>query len=212
MDLDSCIRDRRSCRSYTTKRVSIDVIGELLEAATYAPSAGNRQNWMFVVVMDEDKKYALAMASAKQLWMTEASAFIVVCDRKKEVVELYPDKGELYAVQNCSLAIENLLLKGHDLGLGTCWIGAFDVAAVRTALSIPDDVEPEAIITLGYPEKFEREAERHPVDVVTFFDEYGNKKLDESIFPLAKHMKKIEDALQKGKEKSGGFLRKLKKK
>ncbi len=212
MDIDECITGRRSCRSYSTKSVPVNVIGEILEAATYAPSSGNRQNWAFIVVMDEAKKEELCMASVKQTWMLEAPVFIVICDKKSDVVEMYPDRGELYAVQNCALATQNLMLKAHSLGLGTCWVGAFDVDAVGKIMRIPDGIVPEVIITLGYPLKYEKEAERHPVDVVTFFNEYGSKKLDESMFPLRKHIGKIEDRLQKAKDKSAGLFRKMKNK
>jgi len=211
MDVDECMKERRSCRSYSTKSVPVEIVGEILEAATYAPSSGNRQNWVFIVVMDDTRKEELCMASAKQTWMLEAPVFIVVCDKKADVVEMYPDRGELYAVQNCALATQNLMLKAHSFGLGTCWVGAFDADAVSRIMKIPSDVVPEAIITLGYPSKYEKEAGRHPVDTVTFFNEYGNKKLDESMFPLKKQVKKIGNKIKDTREKGLGLLKKLKK-
>ena len=210
MNLDECIKNRRSCRFYTSKSVPLDVVGEVLEAGTYAPSSGNCQNWSFVVVTDEDKKYEVASAS-KQLWMIDAPVFIVVCNNKRKVLDLFPDRGSLYSTQNCAFAAANIMLRAHDLGLGTCWIGAFDVTKVQQILKIPDDMIPEIILTLGYPDKLEKEAERYTVDIVTFFNEYGKRTSDKSIFPLTKHSKTVEDKLQKAKEKGSSLFNKLKK-
>lgn len=192
MDIDEVVRERRSCKEYHEKDVPYSLIAEILEAGTYAPSAGNRQNWIFIVVKDEKKRYDLSVASLNQNWMNHAPVHIVICDDKQKVLELYPDRGELYSIQNCTLAAANMMLKAHALGLGTCWVGAFDVDHVKRILNISGAIIPEMILTLGYPLHLDKQIERDPVDIVTHFEEYGKREApkESSVFPLKKENQK----------------------
>lgn len=212
MDLDSCIKERRSCRDYQNKAVPMELIGELIESGSYAPSAGNLQNWSFIIITDEKKRYDISIACLKQMWMNKAPIFIVVCNRKGRVTNLFEERGEIYSVQNCAIACQNIMLRAHELGLGTCWVGSLDVDAVKRILKIPEDIIPESIITVGYPEKFEQEVQREPVEMLTYFEEWGNKKIDTSIWPLAKHKEDLEAGMEKGKNKIKDFFKRLFKK
>ncbi|MEK6861509.1 MAG: nitroreductase family protein [Nanoarchaeota archaeon] len=212
MNLDSCIKERRSCKDYLDKEIPLELIGEIIEAASYAPSAGNLQNWSFIVVIDEKKKYDISISCLKQMWMNKSPVFIVICNRKKRVTDLFEERGELYSIQNCAIAAQNIMLKAHELGLGTCWVGSLDVESIRRILKIPEDVVPEAIITLGYPEKFEKEVQREPVELITYFEEWGNRKTDTSVWPLNKQVSKLDQKMEKGRGKIGEFFKNLFKK
>ena len=209
MDLDSCIKGRRSCRDYQDKSVPMELIGELIESASFAPSAGNLQNWSFIVVTDDKKRYEISVACLKQMWMNKAPVFILICNRKKRVTSLFEERGEIYAIQNCAIAAQNIMLKAHDLGLGTCWVGSLDTEAIRRILKIPDDVMPESVITVGYPNNFEQEIQREPIDMITYFDEWGIKKTDTSIWPLSKQVDKLDNKMEKGKGKISEFFKNL---
>jgi len=153
-----------------------------LEAATWAPSAHNAQPWRFIVIDDLKVKQRLAEAMAKE-WdkdlredglspedrerLTKASItqftqppILIVACLTMEDMDTYPDerrqKAEyLTAVQSVAASIQNLLLGAHAEGLGTCWFCAplFCQETVREVLGAPKDVEPQALITLGYPDE-----------------------------------------------------------
>ena len=215
MNIDACIRGRRSCRRYLDKRIPLDVLGEVLEAGTYAPSAGNIQNWEFIVVTDEDKKNILAGLCKNQDWMREAPVHVVICNDRERVLKVFPDRGELYATQNCALAAGLIMMKAEDAGLGSSFVGSFDVEKVRNLFNIPEHIIPELIITLGYPDRMEKEAERISIHQVTSFENYGKRVIDQSILPLTKQVKKLGKAsdkvVKKGLEKLKGLEETLRK-
>ena len=153
MNVIECIRTRRSVRKYLDKPVESDKLATVLESGNSAPSSGNLQNWRFIIVTDEKIKNELAEASLKQYWMLTAPVFIVVVAIPGNVVRYYGHRGEhLYSVQNSAAAVQNMLISANYLGLGSCWIGAFDEEGVKRSLNIPDSARPQAIITLGYPD------------------------------------------------------------
>ncbi len=152
MELIEAIKGRRSIRRYRDKDVEEWKIRELIDAARWAPSAGNTQTWRFYVVENEDIKHSLYLAALKQRAVKEAPVVIVVCFDTDEMRAYYGSRGvHLYGIQDTAAAIQNLLLRAYDLGLGTCWIGAFDEAAVSSALELKESLRVVALITLGYP-------------------------------------------------------------
>ena len=197
MDLERCLVEKRSCKSYLDKPVPIELIGELLKAAISAPSAGNLQNWQFIVVRDEQKRHAIAAACHKQEWMRGAPVHIIVCNDQKKVTDMFSRKGKLYASQACAIAGQNIMLKATDLGLYSCWVGSFDEYAMARILKIPDNIVPEMIITVGYGDQIEQGLDRIPVDRVTFFEEHGKSTVEKSFFPLSKYGQNVGKVLEK---------------
>ena len=200
MDTIKAIRERRSIRKYLDKDVKLEVVSEILDAGGYAPSAGNMQNWRFLVVKDREKREKIADACLGQRWMNQAPVHLIVCNDNKDIKRLYKRKGERYSVQNCAVAMQNILLAAFDKGLGSCLVGAFNGDKIRSLLHIPDDIPIEGVITLGYPAvklgpRDSRQQRRHKVEYVTFFEEYGERELDFSFWPLDKHLKKLRGKL-----------------
>ncbi len=180
MNIVRLFQDRRSVRGYTSDEISNDIILRILEAARWAPSAHNAQPWRLVVIREPIVKKKLAEAMARR-WrkdmrrdgvskehceaLTKASiqrfskapVLIVACltmgdmhkypDRKRQEIE------RVMTVQSVAAAVENLLLAAHLEGLGSCWSCAplFCPDIVRKALGIPSHIEPQALVTLGYP-------------------------------------------------------------
>ena len=216
MQLDKCLLEKRGCKDYLSRKVPLDILGEILEAGTCAPSAGNLQNWSFIIVDDEEKKEALSLACLNQNWMNKAPIHIVICNDIKKITDVYPTRGRLYATQACSIAAQNIMLKAADVGLHTCWVGAFNEEGVRRVLTIPEDIIPEMVITLGYSDAPHQELVRDPCETVTYFNTYGKReKGDEGMFPLDKHGKDFGKSIQTLAERqhqSGGFFKKLFKK
>jgi len=210
MDLDTAINTRASCRNFIDKKVPIRLLHMLLESGSKAPSAGNLQDFRFIIVTDEDKKKEIAEASLKQLWMADAPILIVVCSDLKNVIRFYEDRAEYYALQDVSAAAENILLKATDLGLASNWISVFDENVVRRNLRLPENVKPYIIIPIGYTKEKPRHRKRHSVETFISFNTFGNRKYDLNLFPIIKYKREeqkqdvftlIKDKLKKRKSR-----------
>lgn len=195
MNLGQAIHSRRSIRRYTAEPVPATLVEQLLTAAIWAPSAHNRQPWRFAVIQTDSAKQTLATAMGERLRVdrladgdpaeaveadaarsyariTSAPIVIAVCLTMADM-DVYPDtrrkKAEyLMATQSVAMAVQNLLLAAHAEGLGACWMCAplFCPDVVKGALDLPDDWEPQALITLGYPADAGKPASRKPVEAV----------------------------------------------
>lgn len=145
------IFSRRSVRVYQRTEVGDDHVRDLLEAAMAAPSAVAKDPWEFVVVRNRSMLNRLATGLPNGQMLADAALGIVVCGDLQRA----HDRHLSYLLQDCSAAIENLLLAAHALGLGACWLGVHPredrVAHVRSLLAVPDVVIPVAIVSLGWP-------------------------------------------------------------
>ncbi len=142
--------NRRSVRAYKPDAVPEELVQQVLEAGRLAPSACNKQPWRFIVVRSETGRRALGAAYARE-WFWKAPIVIAVCILPKEAwVRSYDGKN--YAMVDGALAMDHMMLAATELGLGTCWIGAFDPAAAREILNLPDGVEIVGMTPLGFPD------------------------------------------------------------
>lgn len=176
MDPYECISARRSIRKYLQKPVDFNKLALILEAGSKAPSAGNLQDYRFVVITEKDKIRAIADHCTDQFWIAEAPVIIAVCSDTESAESYYGLRGQrLYSVQNSAAAIQNMLLAAHSLGLGTCWIGSFNEDYMSEALKIPDKVRVQSIITLGYADGAPDIKSSRELGDMVFFNVYGNK-------------------------------------
>jgi nitroreductase len=152
MDVFEAISSRRSVRSFRADAVSDDDVKRLLEAAHWAPSAGNVQPWEFVVVRKPEMKRALAEAAYGQGFIETVPLVIAVCADEGRSSRAYGARGEtLFCIQDTAAAVQNILLAAYSMGLGTCWVGAFDEEDVRIILRVPHGVRPVALVPVGHP-------------------------------------------------------------
>lgn len=153
MDFWQVIQNRHSTRAFDPDvEVSPETVERLLKAAIRAPSAGNRQPWHFYVVRDPAVRGALAGAAYGQSFIAQAPLAIVVCALPEQSAERYRQRGrELYCLQDTAAAIEHILLAAVALGLGACWVGAFDEEEAARALDLPRQHRPVAILPVGKP-------------------------------------------------------------
>ena len=149
METLQAIKTRRSIRKFSDKPISSEIIRELLEAAMFAPSAGNEQPWQFIVLDDRKFLDEVPTICATASMCRQAPLAILVCSDSS--LEKYPG----FWVQDCSAAMENLLLAAHALGLGAVWAGVYPmndrVEAFRNRLYLPEEITPFALAVLGYP-------------------------------------------------------------
>jgi nitroreductase len=165
----SVFRRRYSCRRFARTTLSAPELEHILEAAVWAPSAGNLQPWRFIVVTADELKAQLA-AAAHQDFVAEAPVVIVVCAVPGESARRYGERGRsLYSLQDTAAATQNILLAATELGLGSCWVGAFEEPAAAAALALPSAWRPVALVPLGHPlETPEARARRPTTEVVVF--------------------------------------------
>ncbi len=176
MNVEECIKTRRSIRKYKDKSVDSEKINQILDSGKFAPSAGNLQNWKFIVVRKEEIITKLAEASFDQDWMIDAPVHIVIAAEPRKAERYYGARGErLYTIQNCAAAIQNMLLTAKDLGLGSCWVGAFDEEKVIRALNMPEDATPQAIITIGYADERPDMPSRIELEHQVYLDRWWGK-------------------------------------
>ena len=129
MDIDEAIKGRRSIRVYRNDEVKEELVREVIEAATHAPSAKNGQQWRFTVLTGESKnKFTNMYRSELDKLSVDVGSSFGSCSMMEEapvviVVWNTNERGWTTEVHSVSAAIQNLLLKAHALGLGTCWIG-----------------------------------------------------------------------------------------
>ena len=171
MDLWTAIRNRHCVRHLTVQDLSTSTVDTILEAAIRAPSAGNRQAWHFVVVRRTEVKRALARAAGGQTFVATAPVVIVVCADPERSAARYADRGrDLYCLQDTAAATEHILLAATALGLGCCWVGAFDEKAAARALALPGHLRPVAIVPIGQPAaKPSKPSSRRPLSEVVSF-------------------------------------------
>lgn len=168
MEFSEVISKRRSVRHFNTKlAVSDSDVQALLEAAVTAPTAGNIQPWRFFVVRSVEARERLA-AALHQRWAAAAPVVIVVAVDPRPCAARYGDRGEyLYSIQDTAAAVNTILLAAVDLGLASCWIGAFDDRAVAEAVGIISPVTPVAVLPVGYSAESAGRPARRPLEEVT---------------------------------------------
>lgn len=177
-NLHDVVKQRRSIRKYLPKEVPRELVLEVLEAASWAPSAHNSQCWRFIVIQDAGIKRDLVEQMA-EAWAADLKNDGVTAEEEKRIerrdrfvsapvlilacltmegLRKFPDaERQRYerdlAVESLGAGLENLLLTAHAKNLGACWYcaPAFCKETVREVLKIPSEIEPAALIVLGYP-------------------------------------------------------------
>jgi nitroreductase len=148
MDVIEAIKKRRSVRNYLDRPVEEEKLIAVLEAGRLAPSAGNRQEWRFVVVKDQQDRKKIAEAANEQSFVGEAPVVIVACAESDGHVM---SCGQPSYPIDVAIALDHISLAAVKYGLGTCWIGAFNEEKVKEILGIPEEVRVVELMPLGYP-------------------------------------------------------------
>jgi nitroreductase len=155
----NALLSRRSTRKYAPGAIDDATVKELLAAAMAAPSAGNQQPWQFVVITDRALLDAIPSFHPHAGMVREAPLAILVCG------DLSLEKHKGYWVQDCSAAVENLLIAVQDKGLGAVWLGVYPrddrVAGFRKLLSLPAHIVPLACVPIGRPAEFKEPSNRY---------------------------------------------------
>jgi len=164
----SVIRGRRSIRRFTGEPLPAGAEQQLLEAMVWAPTGGNAQPWHFVRVKSPELRRELAAAALNQRFIAEAPLVMVICVDVPRAERAYGARGvSLYCLQDTAAATQNLLLMAHALGLGSCWVGAFDERRVARVLQLGAALRPVALVPMGVPAQQPRAPGRRPVTEIS---------------------------------------------
>jgi nitroreductase len=148
MEFSELIKKRYSVRAYKPDPVEDEVLSQVLEAARLAPTATNRQPFQLIVIHTAGREAELGCIY-KRDWFVQAPLIICICGIPAQ--GWTRRDGRNYTDVDVAIAMDHLILAATDVGLGTCWVGAFDPTAAREVLNLPDGVEPIAFTPLGYP-------------------------------------------------------------
>jgi nitroreductase len=182
MDVIWAIKTRRSIRKFKPDPVEEEKLWAVLEAARWAPSWANTQCWEFIIVKNSYTKEKLVETltprNPARDAVGKAPIVIVACARLgvsgfkdgKPVT----DKGDFYMF-DVALALQNLALAAHSLGLGTVHVGAFDHKRAAEILGVPDGVSVVELMPLGYPAEIPKGPSRKELKEFVYFERYGNK-------------------------------------
>jgi nitroreductase len=160
MDFLELAEKRYSVRAYQEKPVEEEKLNKILEAARLAPTAANRQPFRILVIPTEGRKEELRRIYARD-WFVQAPYIIGICALPSEA--WVRRDGRNYAVVDATIAMDHLILAAASLGLGTCWVAAFNEAAAREVLQLPADWDPVAFTPLGYPADNWQPKKRRPL-------------------------------------------------
>ena len=193
MELSDVIASRRSIRKFRPEDISADTVKQLIDAARLAPSGSNTQPARFIVVQSPAAKEALGQCTPYK-FIVKAAVIIVCCADLTAITTRDARVGELlqegafegvdvdvsgamasssvmdaeaikaYLTMNAAIAIEHIVLKAVDLGLGSCWVGKFDRGKVNDCLALDENIFPVVLLPVGYPDQSPKARPRLPLD------------------------------------------------
>ena len=143
-----CIKNRFSVRKFQDRPIEQKKIDILLEAARLAPSASNKQTWHFVVIKDPEKRKQLTRICKGQKFVAEAPITIAICITNLDYVMTC---GQTAPIIDGAIAGEHIVLQAAEMGLGTCWIGAFCHDKMAKLINLPKDYQIVGLLPVGYP-------------------------------------------------------------
>lgn len=162
---------RYSCRSFDGTPLTDTQIRSLIEAARLAPSACNRQPWLFIVVNTPELVREVATTYDRD-WIRTAATFIVACGDHGQ--SWHRADGKDHSDVDVSIAVEHICLAAEAMGLGTCWVCNFDKDRLAGVLDLPENIEPVAIIPVGRPsaDAVVPEKKRKTLEEITVWGKY----------------------------------------
>lgn len=191
MEFSELVKKRRSIHYFTADEVSHEDLIYILEAARWAPSAGNSQPWRFIIIRNSENiqkvwetttSIEFPVSSRKSVPVTpqnfikKAPVLIVVCTD----IRVYRGKqssihADLYCIQDSANATMNLLLAVTDRGLGACFVGMFREEAHMDVLNLPPGIKPVAIIPIRHTKSKEKPRSRKSLEELIYYETYQNK-------------------------------------
>ena len=175
MDFETLAKKRASIRRYSDKKPKIETLIKIIEIANTAPSPGNLAIMKYILVQDQEKILRIAEACG-QNFIADSPYLIVICSESKDIEIMYDKRAKKYVKQHVGAAIENMLLYITELGLASCWVGAYSDLTIKNILRIPEPIEIEAILPIAYQLKIDKTTQKKKPTISkrVYFEEWGN--------------------------------------
>jgi len=167
MDFLELAKKRYSVRAYKSKPVEEEKLNQILEAARLAPTGSNQQAFKLIVVHTAGREEELKPLYARD-WFTQVPIIICAC----AVTDPDQPYNEARHYRNIGIVIDHLIMAATDLGLGTCWIGAYDQEAARKILGIPENAYPVILVTVGYADDEPKDKVRKPIEELVRYEHW----------------------------------------
>ncbi len=176
MNIFQAITTINVTRDFHRDTVDEKMIGLILHMGTYAPTAGNLQEWEFIVVEDDERKATLSAAALDLRHIKIAPAVIVICADVRKAALKYGKRGEIvYALEDVGGCAAFMAAAANSLGLGFDIVKSFDEEMVRHALNLPDNMRPLVLMPIGKPKGKREDTKINPFENVTHVNRYGQK-------------------------------------
>jgi nitroreductase len=166
MNFQELITKRYSVRNYKSDEISSEVMDKVLEAARLAPTAANRQSFKVFAIKTSGFKDELKKIYPRE-WFSQAPYVIAVCGMPEG--NWVRRDGKNYVDVDAAIVMDHIILAAADLGLGTCWIGAFNPDAASDFLNLPENMKPIVFTPLGYPADSPGRKVRKPIDEIVVY-------------------------------------------
>ena len=180
MKFDQILRMRRSTRSFDSRPVKAEDVISIVEAARLAPSACNSQTWRFVTVTRPESIRRICHEAMRPVipnrWLEQAPLVFVGCSQLDVIANRIGSgvTGIEYYQIDLGIAMEHMVLKATELGLGTCWIGWFDENTLKKILNIPNKIKVSALLAVGYSkDESSRKRKRNPLEKIVYSEKWG---------------------------------------
>lgn len=169
MEFLDLVKSRYSVRGYKSDEVEEEKLNAVLEAARLAPTASNKQPFQVIVIKTKGKKEEMNRIYPAD-WFVQAPIILCVCTMPDEA--WVRRDGRNYSDVDGAIVMDHMILEAESLGLGTCWIAAFDLEAAREVLGVPENVLPLLFTPLGYPDAEPRNPGRKSMEEIVKYEKW----------------------------------------
>ena len=170
MDTLEAIKQRRRIVNFTDRPIEHATMTQILEAARWAPSGGNLQRWRFIVVTDARTKKLIGDVSPGLFG--KPAAIVVICMEKRARRSQWNTWIEAC---EAGISAQNIMLSAFALGIGSCIIVSFAKEGVEAILELPEEIEPQLLVTLGYYKELPEPPGRLSLSEIAFEEQYGRR-------------------------------------
>lgn len=175
MEFDGVVKKRKSVRSFKSKVPSWKLIMEAVDSACQGPFADGRNHLRFIIIEEEETIKKLSELSS-QTWINESPLVVVVCSDDSTLEDLHGERGRIYSRQQAGAAIVTFMMKLTDLGIDSCWVGAYTDESIKQILGIPMHIQVEAIIPTGFEKEKSKKKEKKDIERVINWENWGKNK------------------------------------
>lgn len=175
MEFNTIVKKRKSVRAFKKKKPDWRSVLEAIDLANQGPFAGNNNHLRFLIVED-DKIIDEIAALCEQKWIKQVKLVVLVCSDDTHLEALYGERGRIYGRQQAGAAIQTFLLALTNLGINSCWIGAYSDELVRGKLNIPQHIQIEAIVPLGFEDGNVKKPRKKELERTLYWESWENVK------------------------------------